>query len=174
MGHEPHDGDLARPHRAVPGPARHRQDAGRRRDRARARARPLPGRSLEGDVEVDRRDREATSRRSSTPPRTARSILLFDEADSLFAKRTEVRSSNDRYANLEVNYLLQRLDSFEGIDPDDEPRGLDRPGVQAPPRVPTSASDARGRGARSAVESMFPTAALRRTISTSGRSPTSS
>ncbi|MEO6777810.1 MAG: ATP-binding protein [Kofleriaceae bacterium] len=42
-------------------------------------------------------------------------ILLFDEADSLFSKRTEVRSSNDRYANLEVNYLLQRLDSFEGI-----------------------------------------------------------
>ncbi|MFT3697054.1 MAG: ATP-binding protein [Kofleriaceae bacterium] len=42
-------------------------------------------------------------------------VLLFDEADSLFAKRTEVRSSNDRYANLEVNYLLQRLDAFEGI-----------------------------------------------------------
>ncbi|MBL0220190.1 MAG: ATP-binding protein [Myxococcales bacterium] len=42
-------------------------------------------------------------------------ILLFDEADSLFAKRTEVRSSNDRYANLEVNYLLQRLDAFEGM-----------------------------------------------------------
>ncbi|MBX3160697.1 MAG: ATP-binding protein [Deltaproteobacteria bacterium] len=42
-------------------------------------------------------------------------VLLFDESDSLFAKRTEVRSSNDRYANLEVNYLLQRLDSFEGI-----------------------------------------------------------
>jgi hypothetical protein len=42
-------------------------------------------------------------------------VLLFDEADSLFAKRTEVRSSNDRYANLEVNYLLQRLDAFDGI-----------------------------------------------------------
>jgi hypothetical protein len=42
-------------------------------------------------------------------------VLLFDEADSLFARRTEVKSSNDRYANLEVNYLLQRLDSFEGI-----------------------------------------------------------
>jgi SpoVK/Ycf46/Vps4 family AAA+-type ATPase len=42
-------------------------------------------------------------------------MLLFDEADSLFAKRTEVKSSNDRYANLEVNYLLQRLDTFEGI-----------------------------------------------------------
>jgi len=42
-------------------------------------------------------------------------IILFDEADSLFAKRTKVQSSVDRYANLEVNYLLQRLDSFEGI-----------------------------------------------------------
>ena len=42
-------------------------------------------------------------------------VLLFDEADSLFAKRTEVKSSNDRYANLEVNYLLQRMESFEGI-----------------------------------------------------------
>jgi SpoVK/Ycf46/Vps4 family AAA+-type ATPase len=42
-------------------------------------------------------------------------MLLFDEADSLFAKRTEVKSSNDRYANLEVNYLLQRMESFDGI-----------------------------------------------------------
>jgi shikimate kinase/IS1 family transposase len=42
-------------------------------------------------------------------------ILLFDEADSLFAKRTEVKTSNDRYANLEVNYLLQRIESFTGI-----------------------------------------------------------
>ncbi|NVB81029.1 MAG: ATP-binding protein [Kofleriaceae bacterium] len=42
-------------------------------------------------------------------------MLLFDEADSLFGKRTEVKTSNDRYANMEVNYLLQRLDSFEGI-----------------------------------------------------------
>jgi hypothetical protein len=42
-------------------------------------------------------------------------VLLFDEADSLFAKRTEVKSSNDRYANLEVNFLLQRMESFTGI-----------------------------------------------------------
>jgi ATPase family associated with various cellular activities (AAA) len=42
-------------------------------------------------------------------------LLLFDEADSLFARRTEVRSSADRYANLEVNYLLQRLESFSGV-----------------------------------------------------------
>ena len=41
--------------------------------------------------------------------------LLFDEADSLFARRTEVKSSTDRYANLEVNYLLQRMEAFEGI-----------------------------------------------------------
>ena len=42
-------------------------------------------------------------------------ILLFDEADSLFGKRTDVKSSNDRYANLETNYLLQRLETFTGI-----------------------------------------------------------
>jgi SpoVK/Ycf46/Vps4 family AAA+-type ATPase len=42
-------------------------------------------------------------------------MLLFDEADSLFGKRTEAKTSNDRYANMETNYLLQRLDTFEGI-----------------------------------------------------------
>jgi ATP-dependent 26S proteasome regulatory subunit len=42
-------------------------------------------------------------------------IILFDEADSLFARRTEVKSSVDRYANLEVNYLLQRMEQFSGI-----------------------------------------------------------
>jgi len=42
-------------------------------------------------------------------------ILLFDEADALFGKRTDVKSSNDRYANLETNYLLQRLETFTGI-----------------------------------------------------------
>jgi ATPase family associated with various cellular activities (AAA) len=42
-------------------------------------------------------------------------VLLFDEADSLFAKRSEVKSAHDRYANLEVNYLLQRMESFDGV-----------------------------------------------------------
>jgi SpoVK/Ycf46/Vps4 family AAA+-type ATPase len=42
-------------------------------------------------------------------------LLLFDEADALFAKRTEVKAAVDRYANLEVNYLLQRIESFEGM-----------------------------------------------------------
>lgn len=42
-------------------------------------------------------------------------VLLFDEADSLFGKRTEVKESNDRFANTQTNYLLQRIESFEGI-----------------------------------------------------------
>ncbi len=42
-------------------------------------------------------------------------ILLFDEADALFTKRTEVETSHDRYANLGTSYLLQRLDDFTGI-----------------------------------------------------------
>ena len=46
---------------------------------------------------------------------TSHAVLFFDEADSLFAKRTDVKSSNDRYANLEVNYLLQRMETFDGV-----------------------------------------------------------
>ena len=42
-------------------------------------------------------------------------MLLFDEADSLFSKRTEVKSSNDRHSNAEINYLLQRVERFEGV-----------------------------------------------------------
>jgi SpoVK/Ycf46/Vps4 family AAA+-type ATPase len=45
----------------------------------------------------------------------SQSLLFFDEADSLFGKRTEVKDAHDRYANLEVNYLLQRIEQFEGI-----------------------------------------------------------
>jgi hypothetical protein len=42
-------------------------------------------------------------------------ILFFDEADSLFGKRSEVKDSHDRYANIEINYLLQRMESFRGL-----------------------------------------------------------
>jgi len=45
----------------------------------------------------------------------AHAVLLFDEADSLFAKRTEVSSANDRYGNMAVNYLLQRLEQYSGV-----------------------------------------------------------
>ena len=42
-------------------------------------------------------------------------ILFFDEADALFGKRTEVKDSHDRYANIEVNYLLQRMEDYQGL-----------------------------------------------------------
>jgi hypothetical protein len=42
-------------------------------------------------------------------------VLLFDEADSLFGKRTDVKDSNDRFANAQTNYLLQRIESFDGV-----------------------------------------------------------
>jgi hypothetical protein len=42
-------------------------------------------------------------------------ILLFDEADALFGKRSQVRDSHDRYANLEISYLLQRMESYRGV-----------------------------------------------------------
>jgi len=42
-------------------------------------------------------------------------VLLFDEADSLFSKRTSVKRATDRYANLEVNFLLQRLERHDGV-----------------------------------------------------------
>ncbi|MBN8592374.1 MAG: ATP-binding protein [Anaerolineae bacterium] len=42
-------------------------------------------------------------------------LLLLDEADALFGKRTEVRDSHDRYANIEVNYLLQRIEEYDGV-----------------------------------------------------------
>jgi hypothetical protein len=42
-------------------------------------------------------------------------VLMFDEADSLFGKRTDVKDSNDRFANAQTNYLLSRIESYEGI-----------------------------------------------------------
>ncbi len=45
----------------------------------------------------------------------SQSLLFFDEADALFGKRTEVKDAHDRYANIEVNYLLQRIELYEGV-----------------------------------------------------------
>jgi hypothetical protein len=42
-------------------------------------------------------------------------VLLFDEADALFGKRSEVKDSHDRYANIEISYLLQRMESYRGL-----------------------------------------------------------
>ena len=45
----------------------------------------------------------------------AGAVLLFDEADALFGKRTDVKDAHDRYANIEVGYLLERLETHEGV-----------------------------------------------------------
>ncbi|ETW95086.1 MAG: hypothetical protein ETSY2_48660 [Candidatus Entotheonella gemina] len=42
-------------------------------------------------------------------------ILLFDEADAIFGKRSEVKDSHDRHANIEVSYLLQRMEAYSGL-----------------------------------------------------------
>ena len=42
-------------------------------------------------------------------------VLFFDEADALFGKRSEVKDSHDRYANIEVSYLLQRMEAYRGL-----------------------------------------------------------
>lgn len=46
---------------------------------------------------------------------SSNAILFFDEADALFGKRTEVKDAHDRYANIEVSYLLQRMEDYEGL-----------------------------------------------------------
>lgn len=46
---------------------------------------------------------------------TANAVLFFDEADALFGKRSEVKDSHDRYANIEINYLLQKMEEHRGI-----------------------------------------------------------
>lgn len=46
---------------------------------------------------------------------SSNAILFFDEADALFGKRSEVRDAHDRYANLEISYLLQRMEAYDGV-----------------------------------------------------------
>ena len=46
---------------------------------------------------------------------TSNAILFFDEADAIFGKRSEVKDAHDRYANIEVSYLLQRMESYNGV-----------------------------------------------------------
>ncbi|MFV0260691.1 MAG: ATP-binding protein, partial [Acidimicrobiales bacterium] len=50
-----------------------------------------------------------------TAAERSQSVLLFDEADALFARRTDVNDAHDRYANLETAYLLHRLEQFDGL-----------------------------------------------------------
>jgi SpoVK/Ycf46/Vps4 family AAA+-type ATPase len=50
-----------------------------------------------------------------TVAESSNAILFFDEADALFGKRSEVRDAHDRYANVEISYLLQRMEEYAGI-----------------------------------------------------------
>ena len=97
------------------GAERHRQDDGRRGARAASCGSTSTGSTC-------RRSSASTSARPrrtcgacSTPPSSGGAILLFDEADALFGKRSEVKDSHDRYANIEVSYLLQRMEAYRGL-----------------------------------------------------------
>ncbi len=58
---------------------------------------------------------EKNLRRLFDAAETGGALLFFDEADALFGKRSEVRDAHDRYANIEVNYLLQRMEAYAGL-----------------------------------------------------------
>ena len=58
---------------------------------------------------------EKNLRRVFDAAETGGAILLFDEADALFGRRSEVKDSHDRYANIEVSYLLQRMEAYRGL-----------------------------------------------------------
>lgn len=58
---------------------------------------------------------EKNLRRVFDSAETSGAVLLFDEADALFGKRSEVKDSHDRYANIEVGYLLQRMEAYRGL-----------------------------------------------------------
>ncbi|NET09645.1 MAG: ATP-binding protein, partial [Symploca sp. SIO2B6] len=58
---------------------------------------------------------EKNLRRIFDVAETGGAVLLFDEADALFGKRSDVNDSRDRYANMEVAYLLQRIESYRGL-----------------------------------------------------------
>jgi SpoVK/Ycf46/Vps4 family AAA+-type ATPase len=58
---------------------------------------------------------EKNLHRIFTAAETSNGILFFDEADALFGKRSEVRDSHDRYANIEISYLLQKMEEYAGV-----------------------------------------------------------
>ena len=58
---------------------------------------------------------EKNLRRIFDAAESGSAVLLFDEADALFGKRTEVKDSRDRHANVEVSYLLQRMEAYQGL-----------------------------------------------------------
>jgi SpoVK/Ycf46/Vps4 family AAA+-type ATPase len=61
------------------------------------------------------RETEKNLRQIFDAAETGGAVLLFDEADAIFGKRTEVKDSHDRHANVEVAYLLQRMEAYQGL-----------------------------------------------------------
>ena len=60
-------------------------------------------------------DTEKNLSKIFTEAETSNAILFFDEADALFGKRSEVRDAHDRYANIEISYLLQKMEEYQGV-----------------------------------------------------------
>jgi SpoVK/Ycf46/Vps4 family AAA+-type ATPase len=83
--------------------------------------------------------------------RSAHAVLLFDEADSLFSKRVEVKQANDRFANMEVNTLLQLIERYDGL-------------VMLTTNLKTSLDSALERRLSFKISFPFPEAATRATI----------
>jgi len=78
------------------------------------RERPVPGRFERRHLGIYWRDREK-SRPCFQYGEECHAVLFFDEADALFGKRTDVKDSHDRYANIEINYLLRRSEKYAGL-----------------------------------------------------------
>ncbi len=85
------------------------------RSLAKALGRPLYRVDLAGIVSKWVGETEKNLREAMSSAEASGALLLFDEGDALFGKRGEVSKGSDRYANLEVSYLLQALEAFEGI-----------------------------------------------------------
>ena len=97
------------------GQSGHRQDPGRRGHRRRARAGPVPGRSLRGGEQVHRRDRAEPAPGVRRRRRGRLACCCSTRPTRCSASRSEVKDSHDRYANIEVNYLLQRMEDYRGV-----------------------------------------------------------
>ena len=102
------------PEGPVRGRVRHRQDDGRAGDRRRARPGDLPRRPGDDGVSKYIGETEKNLDRIFGAAEGSNAILFFDEADALFGKRSEVGDSHDRYANIEVAYLLQKMEGYPG------------------------------------------------------------
>ena len=125
-------------HRALRRPERDRQDDGRRGDRRPRSRLDLYRVDLAAVVSKYIGETEKNLRAVFDAAERSGAVLFFDEADALFGKRTEVKDAHDRYANIEVDYLLQRMEDYRGgvAILATNRRVAARPGVPAAPALP--------------------------------------